>query len=442
MTLAILSLVHYVFVTRRQGWASAESVAVVACAIMVAGLLFYRDEGNTWFIQFSILCYCAQILGMLTYSIIRSPIARGPRVLPTALWKPSAWMIIFLIISLILTSAYYAAAGSVPFIAGLQNLLGQADNNVRDLRTGTYQGSSYLAPGYLNQIKNVLLPTLTSIISVYLWQRRSFGGRLMACALALLAVVGLLGTGQRTFAVVFFASLVMSYALVQGRISPRRLLQFGIPFLILFTMATAALGRSESKVEGSEGAAETLSIYGTEVFQRFFNGQQLSAIYAEAVVADWQIPPMSDWLTGLAQLGPGRSYDQSIAGEVGRYYWGGDDGTMPPSMVTSARLNIGKGPTVAFFYFWGLGLAALSRWVLSQRGGSPLFFVGAGGLMFALGTWVSDAPFQIVQWGAGMFAILMLVGLRQYRRYVASVPAASADTGDGSLRAQSVSAKA
>lgn len=417
MLLALVVL-HYVVVTARQGWFSAESVAVIAMLVMSSGLIYYAEPQDEWFVTYSMVCYAVCILGMIVTALLWKPIKRHPRPIPAALEKPTRTMIVFLFVSALITAAYFIAAGSVPFIAGIQNLLGLGDYDVRDLRLDTYKGERYLAPGYVNQVKNVLLPALAAIAIANLWRLNRVGPRVIAVAMAFGVVVALFGTGQRSFGVVFAITLIGAYALVKGGVNRAVGLRVGLVILLVFTLSTAALGRSAIQAQEVEGVGAVVGVYVGEVFERVFWGQQVAALYAEEVVGNWVITPLSDWWATLAGYLPGQSGGTSIAGEVGRVFYGSDATTVPPSSVTSARLNLSNTGSVIFFFFWGIALAVLSRVLLAVRGGSPLYFLGASGLMITLGTWVVDSPFTTLQSGALMFALLAVIGRRQYTTYL------------------------
>ena len=122
---------------------------------------------------------------------------------------------------------------------------------------------------------------------------------------------------------------------------------------------------------------------------------------------------------------PGQSTGNSIAGTVGAFYTGSSATTMPPSAVTSARLNLTAPGALAFYFFWGIVLALVSRMFLAARGGSPLFFIGSAGTMVVMGTWIADSPFTQFQAGLLAFVVLAVVGRVQYTRYLRKEETAS-----------------
>lgn len=161
---------------------------------------------------------------------------------------------------------------------------------------------------------------------------------------------------------------------------------------------------------------QAVGVYVVEAVERFTNAQQSSALLAEQVVGERSYPLLSDWWNMFVSYLPGQANRPSIAGEVGAYF-SSNATTMPPSSVTSAKLNLSTTGAVVFFFLWGIVLALVPRYYMSARGGSPLYFIGSGGVTFVLGTWVADAPVTMLQTGLVMFAILAYVGKRQYTKY-------------------------
>lgn len=109
-----------------------------------------------------------------------------------------------------ITIIYYSNVGYNIF---LNIILGVAIDDYATLRLESYSGDNYYAPGYVNQFKNVLLPVTLSIICVWqIVENKKKRFYLYSILGLILAIVALLGTGQRAFfaysAIAFFFGFI------------------------------------------------------------------------------------------------------------------------------------------------------------------------------------------------------------------------------------------
>lgn len=232
--------------------------------------------------------------------------------------------------SLFIGLVYYKLVGYNLFWESIQSLLGRGElADATSLRLAAYSGERYFAPGYVNQFKNVLLPMFTIFILaryIFLKKKRD----LIATAFILpLALILILGTGQRGPFVISVLIATVFFATVLPKRKVKKIFVFTIlPIMIVgyFTL-TIVLGRTETDTPLVKVAAEPI--------ERILVGNQLSGIVGFDYVYKHPVSFKNGWLKEISSVLPGRRESKltSLASEVfGIFYGGSTRGTAPISL--------------------------------------------------------------------------------------------------------------
>jgi hypothetical protein len=194
---------------------------------------------------------------------------------------------------------YHTVSYNVLFLAVRNTLYGQDTFDFATLRLQTYAGATYFAPGYVNQFKNMLFPLSLIYFCVYGYTKRLNGFKWLALELFPVALIFLLGTGQRGAFVLF--TIIAYYALaltLGGNLVKRYRNHILILGIVLFFGTTILQGRYDPNQDFILGAVR-------QTFHRILGSNQVSSLYVFHYVYEQDITYGREWMKNAAGLLPG-----------------------------------------------------------------------------------------------------------------------------------------
>jgi hypothetical protein len=161
------------------------------------------------------------------------------------------------ILSLLVTVAYFLLLGSfAPLAAALSFLESGAEGMMRtynEVRRSSSATGRYLAPGYVAQFKNCLLPLITLVLFFEQRGNSRSQGRWLLRLFLLATILGLVGTGAR-FGLAFFGASLLALGVAPfmgpSRLRPRSVLLIGVAALLGLTAMTLMMGARGQKTLG------------------------------------------------------------------------------------------------------------------------------------------------------------------------------------------------
>lgn len=304
---------------------------------------------------------------------------------------------IFVSISSVVTLVYFQVLG---YNLVLETIKGEALNDISRMRLEAYAGDRYLAPGYVNQFRNVLLPLGLSVIGAAAWLRgRVRNVRLMAVISIPLLIVGLLGAGHRSFLVYAFGAFLFGLATI-GRLLKRIVIPGAIVVIALFGAASFYLQRvTDFSVTSSVGS----------FIDRIFLAEAESALVGARYVINKDIVWFADWGQDLLGLLPGYR-GSTLQNEVFAVIHGVMSGTGAVSTVISVYHNGGWFFVIIIYFMIAYIYTYLFARFLRKRR-SLLRCFGYGALFFYLMTFITGPPVSLVN--RGVVTLMIVLFLRK-----------------------------
>jgi len=266
-------------------------------------------------------------------------------------WIPTLGLLAF---SLTITTLYYRAVGANVFLDSVLSMTrtGAPLANAEGLREQFYRGSTYFAPGYVNQFKNIILPFLTSYFILRYRLSRVKADYYLGLILLPAAILSLLGTGQRgAFADWIVFSVLFALAALPERQAKRTALYLLMGGLVFFGLGTFFLGRGPQSINIKLADQPVLAVM-AEVWERGVWGNQETAVVGFRYVFHHATVWGSDWLQSVSQLLPKNLFPDKSASslplDIFELLYGGRGGTAPPSLWGSVWYNFGPAGIVLF----------------------------------------------------------------------------------------------
>ena len=301
-----------------------------------------------------------------------------------------------LIVCILISSVYYYFVGRILFIEAFLSLIsgqGQLDD-VAGMRLDAYAGDRYLAPGYVNQFKNVLLPLLLAFLGArYILLKRK-SDLWTALFLSPFSLIFLVGTGQRAAFFWVFCILSIFFWGVLPRKSGRRaniLLMMGA--VLLLSILTVILGRVSQD-------ANPLS----SLFERIFHDNQISGVVAFRYLYDLPTCWGSEWGERLVGLLPGYR-GSTLDNDIFSIMYVSRRGTSPPTIWGSAWYNFGYIGVIVFGFSLGTIYQLIYRRLLSKPRTLFRQLIYAA-FTIILGLWLAGGPDTLAN--TGLVTICML----------------------------------
>lgn len=334
-----------------------------------------------------------------------------PVVVP---YRPRTLMWVLLGVSGLITIGYYQAVGHSALIEGLRQTVLGGDEDLAGMRLSAYSGENYFFPGYVNQFKNVLGPSIIVLIITY-WstvgKRRIF----VSSALVIAATFALLGTGQRGAFVQFSVVVIVYIFILAGRRLPRGAYVGVSLMLLVIAVATVALGRSEPNSQDSEGwagrIADGLGGFGGRVFEE----QQSAGLAGFHYIATQPIQWGSEWASSFRGVLPGSS-GSTLATDIFETIYGSRRGTASPTLWGSIYHNFGAVGVVVGAVGMGVIVSLVSRKINSYRKLNSLQALGMSGVATVIGFWAAGSPIFLLNNGIVVYLGLWTLGTLQARK--------------------------
>ncbi|MEW2384565.1 oligosaccharide repeat unit polymerase [Micromonospora sp. NPDC047707] len=419
------AMIHYWVAVRRYGLLSPDGLFLVSQLVMLYGTIQLVDPASEVQVFYAKLLAAAVAIyitaSLFTYLVLAHNEAISAKVRTSysgyrvTLVPPTAAILAVVGISILVTVVYFTAVGYSAFLEGLRGQLSGAPADIATLRLESYAGDAYFFPGYVNQFKNVILPSLTLILIVWAFNRRGTFARVASLVLGAVALLALMATGQRGALVTFLLTSMVYTFLHHRRRLPRAALLMplgiGLPLMLLSTYVLA---------RGDGSADSPLRTAITDLGRRFLNDNQASGLAAFVYTADSPVRYGGEWLQGLAGILPGNR-GSTLSNEVFAILYGSTRGTSPPSLWGSVHYNFDTAGLIIFAALFGVLLQLLTQRTLRRAHYNSLELVGFSGTTAVLGTWMAggiEAPLNV---GLVSYLALWYWGSRIGRGYRRSV---------------------
>lgn len=318
-----------------------------------------------------------------------------------------------LFISIFVVVGYFTAIGYSAFIVGIRAAFAGEGVNIAQIRVASYGGSKYFFPGYVNQFKNILLPALVVIMITRWADKGLLRARIVPVAVfSAIALLGLIGTGQRGAFIIFMAIVVAYIARMDRYHSRSRIVLLGMFAAGVVILSTIALGRQD--VASASGLSSKISTAVPQFISRVLTGNAGSAvtgfayIYENKVVQNGQ-----DWLQAFLGVLPGDQFRGStIENEIFAYRFGSMAGNSPPSLWGSIYYNFGWiGITIAPWIIAVL-ICTVTIATKSFHPRSSVQALGISGVSAVTGFWVAGSPMFLLNNGILVYLLLWAIGSR------------------------------
>lgn len=426
LALVLLSYgAHWVLVTRHQGFWNLDSLFILFQTILAAGTLTIpldpinqADRLYGAVVTLPVVIYAFFSIVLFTHfhhnhPNLREKLSRRTIIAVT----PTRAVRFLLLLSIAIVLLYFFAVGYNVFLLAIRNSFSGKTADYQTLRIDSYSGSKYLFPGYVNQFKNCILPALSIIVIYWLYATKRTGRLLITVPLAVLSLVGVLGTGQRgAFVLVVFTLLAFMFHVNPQRFRVRAVAVIGTA-LPLFILATYINGRSQQQLQHNGSAFGKFGVLWGELWKRAFYDNQWSGQIAFRYTYSKGIVHGSDWgqslLSAFPKIGPiAKSTGPNLAQQVFAYLYGTDRGTAPPSIWGSVYYNWGMVGVVILPVLLAVIFRKLTNCTVTAEQMSALEVVGMAGFTVVVGNWIAGGPEYLLNAGAIAFAFLWWLGRR------------------------------
>lgn len=407
---------HYLVVTRDRGFFTGDGIFVISQLLLVLGTISIAnaaDPVEAKYINVVMIPFVVYCLTSIVMHLARPISASAIKVLAGPLRAPE---VLLAIASAGIVVAYFAILGYSAFIVGVQGLFSGQSEDIATLRVESYSGTRYLAPGYVNQFKNVILPALAVVGAVVLFRQKSPFALPWTLLMGGGALLGLLGTGQRgAFVLIALVVIVTLRYASTGLGFVRRVIPLALVLLTITLGSTLVLGRSSNEVQGEEGIGAQIGILLSELWGRVAEDNQLSGLaafrYTERIAPAWGV----DWAEGILGLSPFHR-GSTLANDVFASLYGSDRGTSPPSIWGSVYYNFGAVGLLALPILLVAFNRFLARCFFSRRDRDILEVVGYAGMFVVLGMWVAGSPDYLFNTGIVAYVVLIWLGRKRRER--------------------------
>lgn len=412
--------VHYLTVSRHQGILTLDGFFVLSQWLMSVGSLLLLDTqtkpDRLYALVMTIPFFLYISASIFSYFVIRgrSPHLWNALTRIFIVYQPTVatWGLLF--VSVIVTLAYFRAVGYNVFLLGVRGLVTGGTADYTTLRLDSYSGDQYFYPGYVNQFKNIILPALTLVVALHLYRSNSVFRHIVVAPLTLVALFGILGTGQRSALVLFALVLVTFIYHMDRRRFARRVVLTASVVVPLFLISTLLLGRSAGSLARAEGTLGKIGVLSEEVLRRILYDNQVSGQKGFWYTSGQPIQNGAEWLQGIAGILPGHS-GSPLASEIFASISGSDRGTSPPSMWGSVHYNFGMAGLIVMPVLLAIVYQIVTFRALNRPTANSLELIGMAGVFAVCGTWVAGGPEYLLNSGAVAFGGLWWLGHKQAR---------------------------
>jgi len=411
-------LLAFVLATRKPGARSTPlSLFVFFNSVQLAGTAIVADSAQPLDVR-----YCWLIFGMTVLTCVAGTVlmvSHGrlrPSLAPSAPGR-TPWtveLVCLYVLSALVTVVYYRAVGHVTV---LDAITANPGYDAATARLNSYSGVNYVAPGYANQFKNAIFPTLSVVLINELWMRK-LPGRLVVSGLIGVAVfIALAGTGQRGALVIFMLAALVA-ARASGKLTGRSFVLLGGTVFALFSIVTVLIGRGQAQYVQTQGLMGHVQFFVGALLKRVFVEQSDSGLAGFRYTQGLPTANGREWLSDFMGILPGQP-GSDLANRIYATVFGTLRGTDPPSNWGSVQYNFGivglvaVGAVIVFIYY------VVSRNLFFRRDGDRslnfLQILALSGFTVSTGSWIAGSPMTILNQGALAYLLLYWLGSRASR---------------------------
>jgi oligosaccharide repeat unit polymerase len=409
----------YILTVRKPRFLDPNSIFLIFNLINYLGtlpLLDYRYKSDTvhfYFLSIGLIVFIVgSVIGARIFPVTEALYLKWkqkPYVIEGGhIYKNLVYFIIF--ISILLSILYYYAVGYNIFLMGVMNLITGAGEieNASTLRLASYNskvGGRYLFPGYINQLKNTLLPLLIAFI----WVRSNTLKEKMPMLIkfaSLLSIFFIFGTGQRG-AFVLAGLMIGIFVLISSeeRAKKKVLLYGGGALICLFFLSSFFIGRNSNK--GNKTLTGNIQGLYESTQRRISTANQLGSVIGFRKIMYYQPTQWGgEWAKAFIGLAPGVD-GSNLSGKIFSLLYGGNGvrGNAPPSSWASIYYNFGWFGILLIPIFISFFLKYLYFRFLSKPKSlfRNLIYVSS---FVLIGTWIAGSP--TYYFNVGLFTLILL----------------------------------
>lgn len=316
-------------------------------------------------------------------------------------------LVILVIFSVSISIVYYLAVGYNLFWQSIVNFasfgtIGGGD--IAGSRLYAYAGDRYFAPGYVNQFKNTILPIIVIVLVVYATLTNRYKLKYLGFFLIPLALLFLLGTGQRGPFVLVSAIVFVFINIVFKGSSLKKINIVFISFAgFFFLLATIFLGRNNYELNNVSGIVNLIS----DALERFTDSSQLSSVIGFRYIYTQPLNFGSELAKDVFSILPNRR-GSTLASDVFQIIYGSTRGTSPSSIWGTIWYDFGLIGVIFLGFFLGIFYEKLFHNYI--KGSKNIFRVAIySGIIIILGTWKSGS---LLNWfNDGLITLFILLYL-------------------------------
>lgn len=404
--MATLVCIYLLLIGRHVGFGRPDVLFIIIHAVTTIGTITQIDALGTSEGRYANLLVWSLVIfivgSSVTHLVFRTRAISSITIDDSAKFGGGATAL--LLLGMVVVVVYFVAVGYSALLVGFQSAISGTANDVATYRLESYAGSRYLFPGYVNQFKNALVPTLI-VLMIINWRRTAVRSRtVLSMGLVLFAAFSLLGTAQRTAAVLFVLVLLLVLWQIDRRRSKLQallVLAIATPFLLL---STFALGRQTQ----SSGGTSLWDLF-LQLVGRMLGGNTEVELRGFQFIESLPVASGSEWWASLVGLLPGQP-GSTLPNEIFELSYGSARGNAQPSLWASALHNFGESGVMLFALSLGILFAALSSY-FNRTTVRNLYEVGGiAGVTVVLASWTVGSPVVPLNQGLPAYLGLLLIG--------------------------------
>ena len=377
-----------------------ELMTSVLQLIMFFGITNYVDLSNECDREL-LLIYAVGLLSYIIGEVFFLTLFRPKRIMQIEsnygyynIRKPYTFIII--VFSIVICSLFYIRGGGNVFLNGIRALFSGQQYSTKYARMSLLSVSGV---GYVYQIRVIIFPL---IVLYYIMVNKR---KLTSAALAVLALIFLIGTGQRGGLVSVMAIYVLTvYYWMRRRNEDEQVSQFKKirTYVLIISIALALFGLSTIM----NGRVSSGGSVFSSIVRRFLADNQNSAIYAFRYIKTQPIQYGYDWFSQMKDVLPGKNTYDALDTRVFAYIYGGSRaGTAPPCIWGSAYYNFGYFGIVLIGFAQAF-ISTKTHSLFTRRDNDEFSIICYSGLQFLSAYWVAGGPVNLVN--NGFVSVILL----------------------------------
>ena len=305
------------------------------------------------------------------------------------------WLILWA--AIFICGLYFVRGGGNVFLESIRAMITGSAYSTKNARLGMLRVSG---TGYVYQLRIAIFPCL-SLYYIFI-KKNHFNSYL----LAIIAIIIMLGTGQRGGFVSFMCICLLAVYYWRGakeeRVYEEKKRNTLKTYILIFAVAMSLFALT-TIMNGRVSSGGT--VFGA-IVKRILNDNQSAAIHCFEYIDNQPCQHGKDWYLMLRKLLPGAPSYMSVATRVFAIWNGGSTrGTAPPCIWTSAYYNFGIFGVIFVSMCLGISTAKLHRRYTVKSCDEFAIIIYAGKTFF-LGYWLVDGP--VTLFNNGFIALCLL----------------------------------